>query len=67
MPIMNRLMTKSMAMISTEETTTACVVERPTPCVPPRRIHAVIAADGCDDEAEEQRFNQALQYIGILQ
>ena len=34
-PIMKRLMTKSEAMISTEETTTAWVVERPTPCVPP--------------------------------
>jgi hypothetical protein len=33
---MKRLMTKSVAMISTDDTTTACVVERPTPCVPPR-------------------------------
>ena len=29
-------MTKSLAIIKTELMTTACVVERPTPCVPPR-------------------------------
>ena len=35
MPIMNRLIRKSVMMIRTEETTTAWVVERPTPWVPP--------------------------------
>ncbi len=32
---MMRLRIKSEKMMSTEETTTACVVARPTPCVPP--------------------------------
>src|SRR6185312_16836710 len=36
MPIMKRLMTKSTKMMRTEETTTAWVVDLPTPCVPPR-------------------------------
>ena len=35
-PIMKRVMMKSMTMMSTDANTTACVVERPTPCVPPR-------------------------------
>jgi hypothetical protein len=30
---------KSATMIRTEETTTACVVARPTPCVPPRTVN----------------------------
>ena len=34
-PIMARLIRKSITMMETDETTTAVVVERPTPWVPP--------------------------------
>ena len=39
--------------------TTALVVARPTPCVPPRRPQADVAADRDDHEAEHDRLDQA--------
>ena len=35
MPIMARVTSRSTIMMNTDDTTTACVVARPTPCVPP--------------------------------
>jgi len=64
---MKRVMMKSMTMMSTDANTTACVVERPTPCVPPRVGQAEVAADRGDDEAEEDRLDETLEHIGVLQ
>ena len=50
---------KSTTMIRIIEATTAWVVERPTPCVPPRAVMSVVAADGRDDESEHHRLHQA--------
>ena len=44
-------------------TTTDVVVERPTPSVPPRVVHAEVAADHRDQEAEERRLADAGQEV----
>ena len=49
---------KSTAMTATELATTAFVVARPTPCVPPRRPQPDVAADADDGEPEEERLDQ---------
>ena len=46
-------------MTATELATTALVVARPTPCVPPDRPHPDMAADADDREAEEERLDEA--------
>ena len=45
-----------MARTATDAATTALVVARPTPSVPPRGPQADVAADGDEDEAEEERL-----------
>ena len=50
---------KSTAITATELATTALVVARPTPCVPPRRPQADVAADAHDREPEEERLDEA--------
>ena len=54
-------------MMSTDATTTACVVERPTPWVPPRVVMSVEAADGRDHEPEDQWLRQTLDDVAIFQ
>ena len=43
------------------------MVERPTPSRSARGSHAIEAADGGDDVAEEERLDQALHDVGIAQ
>ena len=56
-----------MTKIQTEATTTALVVERPTPCVPPVVLHAVEAAHQRNDDREQKRFQQTLRQIVIFE
>ena len=53
--------------IQTEATTTAFVVERPTPCVPPEVRHAVEASHQGDDDREQKRLQQALREIVVFE
>ncbi len=51
--------------MSTELTTTACVVERPTPLRSAGGAQAVETADGGDDEAGEERLGQTFDDVGV--
>ncbi len=54
---------KSTAITATELATTAFVVARPTPWVPPRRPHPHVAADADDGEPEEERLDQPHPHV----
>ena len=50
---------RSTAITATDEATTALVVARPTPCVPPLVRKTDMATDGDDGEAEAERLDQS--------
>ncbi len=54
---------KSTIRISTEATTTACVVERAHSLRAAAGRHSVVAAHGRDDKPEEHRLYQSGKYI----
>ena len=56
--ISTRVTKKSTAITATDAATTALVVARPTPCVPPVVRKPDVTADRDDHEAEEERLDQ---------
>ena len=56
--VINSLVTKkSTAITATDEATTALVVARPTPCVPPLRAKSDMTSDRHDDIAKAERLD----------